>query len=109
MVIFLHFKTVKKMNDTRELKELLISILAKLDYSKRVLNIKETSEFTGLTERTIYKKTSGGEIPHYKQAGKLFFNREELEDWLLENKGFSKDDISRAAATYNMNSQLNNF
>ncbi len=40
---------------------------------KKVLNIEETSEFIGLTTRTIYKKTSLGEIPHYKQSGKLYF------------------------------------
>ncbi|WP_289054321.1 helix-turn-helix domain-containing protein [Carboxylicivirga marina] len=79
-----------------------------LPFSKKALTLKEASIVTSLTERTIYKKTSLGEIPHYKQSGKLFFDRLELESWLLENRGFSKEDISRAAATYNMNVQLNN-
>ncbi len=78
-----------------------------LSMSKKVLTKEEAAIFTNLSERTIYKKTSLGEIPHYKQAGKLFFNRLELEDWLLSNRGFSKEDISRAAATYNMNASFN--
>ncbi len=78
-----------------------------LPFTKKAITLKEASIITTLTERTIYKKTSLGEIPHYKQAGKLFFDRIELEDWLLANRGFSKEDISRAAATYNMNASLN--
>ena len=95
------------MTEFERLSEQMNRIETMLFSTKRVLNIQETSKFTNLTERTIYKKTSLGEIPHYKQAGKLFFDRLELEEWLLSNRGFSKDDISRAAATYNMNANLN--
>jgi excisionase family DNA binding protein len=90
--------------EKQELREIINEEI--LPFTKKALTIKEASVVTDLTERTIYKKTSLGEIPHYKQAGKLFFDRLELEDWLLSNRGFSKDDISRAAATYNMNMNL---
>ena len=62
---------------------------------KQILNIEEAADFCGLTTRTIYKKTSLGEIPHYKQARKLFFKREELEAWLTEKKGCYKKDIKK--------------
>ncbi|MBR8535125.1 helix-turn-helix domain-containing protein [Carboxylicivirga sediminis] len=91
--------------ERKELRDIIKEEI--LPFTKKALTIKEASVFTDLTERTIYKKTSLGEIPHYKQAGKLFFDRLELEDWLLANRGFSKADISRAAATYNMNASLN--
>ncbi len=96
------------MTDIQILSEQMNRIETMLFATKKVFTIQEAAKFTTLTERTIYKKTSLGEIPHYKQAGKLFFDRIELENWLLANRGFSKDDISRAAATYNMNVQLNN-
>ncbi|PTN09313.1 excisionase family DNA binding protein [Mangrovibacterium marinum] len=96
------------MIDFNSLSEKLDSIESMLSNQKRVFTIQEAAKFTNLAERTIYKKTSEGEIPHYKQAGKLYFDRRELEDWLLANRGFSKEDISRAAATYNMNMNLKN-
>lgn len=94
------------MTELKTLSEQMNRIESMLFMSKRVFTIQEASKFTNLTERTIYKKTSLGEIPHSKQAGKLYFDRLELEDWLLENKGYSKDEISRVAATYNMNASF---
>ncbi len=96
------------MNKTNSFTEQLNRIEAMLFSTKRVFTIQEAALFTSLSERTIYKKTSLGEIPHYKQAGKLFFDRRELESWLLSNRGFSKEDLSRAAATYKMNVKLKN-
>ncbi len=94
------------MTDIQLLSEQMNRIEAMLFASKRVFTIQEASVFTNLTERTIYKKTSLGEIPHYKQAGKLYFDRLELENWLLEKRGFCKDDIRKAAATYCMKNPL---
>jgi len=42
-----------------------------------------------------------GIIPSYKPNGKkLYFNREELNSWLLSNKHYSKDEIENEAANY---------
>ncbi len=73
---------------------------------KQILRLEEAAEFCGITTRTIYKKTSLGEIPHYKQAGKLYFKLDELEAWLTEKKGFYKPDISKIASTYIMQQKL---
>lgn len=108
MVILLIFN-ILIMTEFKRLSEQMERIQEMLQEKKRVFNVKETSRFTGFTERTIYKKTSEGTIPYYKQSGKLYFDREELEDWLLKNKGFSKDEISREAATYNLNEHLKNI
>ena len=53
---------------------------------QRVLNIKQVAELTGLSKSTIYKFTHTKKIPHYKQAKHLYFDRQEIEDWLLANK-----------------------
>jgi excisionase family DNA binding protein len=55
--------------------------------TKTVLNINELSKLTGISKSTIYKFTSNGSIPYYKQAKYLFFDRVEIENWLKENKG----------------------
>ena len=53
---------------------------------KTVLNFAEACEFAGLSKTYMYKLTHQGRIPHFKPHGKnIYFNREELERWLLQN------------------------
>jgi excisionase family DNA binding protein len=68
---------------------------------KEVLNINEASRYLELSQSHLYKLTSTGEIPHYKPNGKkLYFNRQELDDWLLRNRQASADEIETKAANY---------
>lgn len=54
---------------------------------KTVLTAHEACEYMGITESHLYKLTSTGRIPYYKPTGKLvYFDRSELDDWLLRNK-----------------------
>lgn len=67
---------------------------------KSILNLNELCAFTGLSKSTIYKKTHTGQIPHYKQAKHLFFDRSEIIDWLKSEKGFDAIDTDKRASTY---------
>jgi excisionase family DNA binding protein len=54
-----------------------------------------------LSQSHLYKLTSAGSIPHYKPNGKkLYFNREELDQWLLRNRNATNDEIEQQAADY---------
>ncbi|KPM50018.1 helix-turn-helix transcriptional regulator [Jiulongibacter sediminis] len=83
-----------------ELPEAVTAIANKLDVIERLLklkNSKETEDFISnrlltldqacsllkLQKSTLYSKVSRGEIPGvYKQAGRLYFKKEELLKWL---------------------------
>jgi excisionase family DNA binding protein len=53
--------------------------------TKKVLNFEEACEYTAFRASYLYKLTSSGRIPHYKPYGKMiFFNREELESFLIQ-------------------------
>ena len=67
---------------------------------KNVLNADEVCMLTGLSKSTIYKLTMKGEIPHYKQAKHLYFDRKEIESWLTSTRGFNVDEINQKATTY---------
>ena len=68
---------------------------------KSVLNLDEVAEFTGLSKSHLYKLTSTGKIPHYKPNGKfIFFDRAEIEKWLLRNRVKTIDEIDAEASTY---------
>ena len=50
--------------------------------TKTVLGFDEACKYIGVSELTAAK-----EVPHYKPRGKmLYFNREEIDKWLLQNK-----------------------
>lgn len=67
-------------------------------FLKPILTFKEACKYTGLSKSWLYKKTSSGEVAHYKPDGKkIYFKREELEAWLLRNKVLSKEEIQRKA------------
>ncbi len=66
----------------------------------RVLNIKQLSEFIGISQSAIYKKTSERTIPHYKNGKKLYFHYEEIENWLLTTKIASVQEIEEMANKY---------
>ncbi len=69
--------------------------------TKEVLNFKETCQYLELSESHLYKLTSSGTIPHYKPNGKkIYFNRPELDTWLLRNRTNSKEEIEQEAANY---------
>lgn len=53
---------------------------------KRLLNVKEASEYTGLAVGTLYNQVSRREIPFVKLGKKLLFDLQDLDDWINSNK-----------------------
>jgi excisionase family DNA binding protein len=66
----------------------------------RALDIREAAKYVGLTKQTIYRKTSANEIPHSKRAGRVFFDRKELDGWLLAKRVPTKKDILKQAGEH---------
>ena len=83
-----------------KLDERLERIESLLLANKKVLTLEEACDYAGISRSYLYKLTSTGTIPHSKPNGKLiYFEREELEQWLLQNKMFSEVD-SRESTKY---------
>ncbi|NML70604.1 helix-turn-helix domain-containing protein [Chryseobacterium sp. RP-3-3] len=72
--------------------------------NKIVLNIDEVAQFTGLSKLYLYKLTSKNEIPHSKPNGKnVFFNKSEIEKWLLRNRQATNEELESEAINYLVN------
>jgi len=86
------------------LKELVVkleNIEALLLTQKNVLNLSEVLLLTGLSESYMYKLTSTGGIPCYKPQGKqIFFKKDEIESWLLQNRKATNKELDALASTY---------
>jgi len=71
---------------------------------KDVLNMEEACQYLRLSKSHMYKLTSQRAIPHFCPEGKrLYFKREELDQWLLRNRIDSKEEIQTMAADYLIN------
>jgi len=67
---------------------------------KTVLNFEELVEYTGLSQSYLYKLTSKGDIPFYRPNGKqLYFNKIEIDTWLLRNRSKTNEEIQNEVTT----------
>lgn len=64
-----------------------------------VLDIDAFCQYTGLSKQTVYRKTRTGEVPHSKRGKRLYFDKNEVDEWLLANK-ISTKTIAEQAASY---------
>ncbi len=65
---------------------------------KKTLTLKEAALYTGYKESYLYKLTASQKIPHSKpHGGAIFFNREELDAWLGQNKVKTIYEIEKEA------------
>jgi excisionase family DNA binding protein len=44
--------------------------------------VERAAVYLDLPKQRLYRLTASGEIPHYKQEGRLLFHRGELDAWL---------------------------
>lgn len=70
--------------------------------SKSVLSVTELSQYLGLSKSRIYALICKRRIPYYKNdGGKLtFFNRAEIDQWLLAKRVPTADEIEQKAVSY---------
>jgi excisionase family DNA binding protein len=68
---------------------------------KEVLNFKDACHYLRLSQSHLYKLTSSKSIPHFCPRGKkLYFKRQELDEWLLRNPCTTREDIEKKANEY---------
>ena len=83
--------TTKLENSVERIEKLFLS-------KKNVLTVEETSIYTGLAKSYLYKLTSLRLIPFSKPNGKvIYFSKEKLELWMLQNEHPTKGSIEREA------------
>lgn len=61
---------------------------------KPILTVDDLSKYLDYSPEYIYKMTHNREIPYYKPNGKkLYFKRDEIDEWVLSNKVFTQDEL----------------
>ena len=68
---------------------------------KEVLNFNDACNYLDISASHLYKLTSQKSIPHFcPQGKKLYFRRQEIDEWLMRNRQETTEDIETAAANY---------
>ena len=73
--------------------------------AKTALNMDDMAAYTGLSKLYLYKLVHLRKIPFYKNpGGKLtYFNKAEVDRWLLAHRVATRDEMESQAAAYALN------
>lgn len=89
------------MENLQSIDDRLRNIETLLLSQKSVLNFDEVAAYTGLSKSYLYKLTCSGGIPCYKPQGKhIYFNKPEIDQWLLQNRKATTNELESQAATF---------
>lgn len=85
------------MNEQEHVVELLQDIKGLLSHTKKVYNIDDLVRYTGLSKSKIYKLSQLKLIPAGKNrhVRQLFFNKEEIDAWLLGEPNLSDEFLEQ--------------
>jgi excisionase family DNA binding protein len=90
------------------------TVLDELSVIKKSLDIKESgpigvksaAQHLEVSQQKIYLEVEEGDIPHYQDrpGSKIYFFREELDQWVKEKRRISKKEILNEADNLNIGS-----
>ncbi len=71
--------------------------------AKNVLSLDDAALLTNMSKSHLYKLTCSKQIPFYRPSGKrVYFDRQELEGWLKQNRVTPEYEAEQQAIAYVM-------
>ncbi len=87
--------------DSIKLEERFNRLEKLLVANKKVLTFDEACDYSGISRAYMYNLTSKNKIPFSKPSGKIiFFSKEKLDNWLLQNGKKSSIELQEEALSY---------
>jgi excisionase family DNA binding protein len=73
-----------------ELKQMIATLTPAVQTDDRAMGYVEAAAYTGLSKSRLYSLVNEKKIPHHKPSGttggRVYFRREELDEYLYRNK-----------------------
>ena len=66
-----------------------------------ILDVKGCAHFLKIKVSTVYSYILDNTIPYYKPQSKVYFLRSELEDYILNNRFRTQEEVLLEAQKYN--------
>jgi excisionase family DNA binding protein len=73
-----------------------------------IMGVKELADYLKVSTSYVYKMTSSNQIPHSKNGKKLYFNKEKVTEWVLENSVMTQQEMQDVAIKYSLKRKLKN-
>ena len=86
--------------EIESLKTLLQEQKESLSETKKLLTVEEVSDFLSLSNSTIYGMVSRREIPHIKVSKRLYFDRDEIREFLKYHRKNTRFEIENSSHTF---------
>ena len=69
----------------------LLSLIMVPPMSDEIMTLKEVAAYLKLAEKTAYKLAAAGKLPGFKVGGSWRFQKEDVQQWIEEQKLNSKE------------------
>lgn len=70
--------------------------------ARTIFDLDEFCQYARIGKQTAYRLTSRGEVPHSKRGRRIFFDKAQVDAWLLANSVGGKAQAERTADNYVM-------
>jgi excisionase family DNA binding protein len=77
--------------EVKEIKSLILENASTNKAGDQLLTIEEAGNLLHVQKQTLYSYVSKGIIPHNKRAGRLYFSKQDLIEWVKEGNKRSFD------------------
>jgi excisionase family DNA binding protein len=67
---------------------------------KEILTLNEVCQLLSLAKQTVYRLTSRGEIPYFKNGRKLYFKQSLLLEWIDKGRRKTNAELQEEAIDY---------
>lgn len=88
------------MNDTELIERLERIERMTLLAAKQMLDTEDVAMLTGYSVDYIHKLADAKNIPYYKRGNRRFFDRDEIDDWLREQRIDTNNEVIAKAVGY---------
>ena len=68
--------------------------------AKNVLVLDDVALLTGYSKKYLRLLIAKREIPHYRRGNRLYFSRDEIEDWMMGERVPTKEEMNIKAMGY---------
>lgn len=71
-----------------------------LDNGKEIMNVQQVADYLSIAKQTVYGMTCRSKVPYYKRGKRLYFQKSDIDEWLLTARRKTKEEIEMENATY---------
>lgn len=92
-------------NRLNGIESLLLQVLEKdgkgeVENMKKIMSITEVADYLNLSRSCIYSYVNDKKIPFNKRGGKLYFFREELDNWVKDGRIKTDAELEQEAKNH---------